>query len=139
MKIEEVNFDKVQALIPKLFEVNEESYENKLMEHASIYTTFSILSSEAIKLMGRAEINLDKIIATKTKEAKISSSKKLTVVDVNSIINADDEVVEAKTLLGDLTHKVNLLKGILKGLEHQKDCLVQISANKRKEKDLYIT
>ena len=139
MKIEEVDFEKIQALIPKLFDIDEESYELKLRDHASIYTTFSILSSEAIKLMGRAEISLDKIVATKTKYAKVSSSKKLTVVDVNAIIDADDEVVEAKISLGDMTYKVNLLKGILRGLEHQKDCLVQISANKRKEKDLYIT
>jgi len=138
MRLEDISLKSIQKLIPELLEIREESYEDRLREHAAVYTLFSVLYAQSLKMQTEAENDLDSLMATKTKEAKDSSPKKLTVADTTAIIDSDTEIIGSKQKFNEMSYKVNLLKGLLKGLDHQKDCLVQISANKRKEKDLYL-
>ncbi|MBT4111491.1 hypothetical protein HOE37_06545 [Candidatus Woesearchaeota archaeon] len=139
LKTDNISSEKIQELIPKVLEINDGNFEVKLQEQPAIFTTFSCVLADAAREVASVEGGLDTLIAQKAIDAKNSSTKKLTVADTQAIIDCDNEVITQRSLLADSQKKVSLLKGLLKGLEYQKDCLVQISANKRKEKEIYST
>lgn len=140
INIDSLTAEKVKALLPKILQIDEGNFEQKLVEQPSTYTLFATLHAEAIKSETESDILLENYIAEKkvqVREQGSSSQKRMTADAVEAIISSDDKVQALKTNCCDATYKVNLLKGVLKGLDHQKDCLIQVSANKRKEKDLY--
>ena len=63
--------------------------------------------------------------------------KKMTAKDLDDLVLSADDYKEYKTNLNDATLKYELLKGLVRSLEHRKDMLQQISANKREETKLY--
>tara|TARA_R110000765_G_scaffold210431_1_gene315628 strand:- start:341 stop:760 length:420 start_codon:yes stop_codon:yes gene_type:complete len=137
ISIENVDFETIKNLIPQILELDEGNIDTKLREQPSIYTLFAAMHAEAIHAQTKFDLLLEETIARKQIAAKVSTTKKLTVADMEAIIGCDEEVKDCREDSAEATYKVNLLKGVLRGLEHQKDCLIQISANKRKEKDLY--
>ena len=137
INIENIDFETIKNLIPQILELDESNSDIKLREQPSIYTLFATMQAEAIHLQTKTELTLEDTVARKQIAAKVSTTKKLTVADMEAIIACDEEVKDCRKDSAEATYKVNLLKGVLRGLEHQKDCLIQISANKRKEKDLY--
>jgi hypothetical protein len=63
----------------------------------------------------------------------LQKGKKATEVSLNGYINTVPEIIELRKKSFEVQHKYNLAKNLITSLEHQKDMLVQMSANRRAE------
>ena len=63
----------------------------------------------------------------------LGSGTKATQGNLNAYIKTLPELQEVRVKLVEAQYKHNLAKNVVDALNHQKDCLVQMSANKRAE------
>jgi len=113
-----------------------------LMNHSAIYAYFASLLSYAKRVRDESSIELDK------KESEVREKRradlelvgeKVTQGALNSYVLSVPNLIKAKQELADADSKYSLAKSLINALDHQKDCLVQISANKRAEAKLFST
>ena len=120
--------------------VDETKINSELAESATRYTYWSGLLAMAKKNLDDAKLKFDQhvaIISEETradlaeKSGKVTDKKVMAVVESNPLYGAAREsVIEAEL-------KYNLMRNLTEALKHRKDMLIQLSANSRKETDLY--
>lgn len=137
LSVKTISIKDLHEALDTLFNLTEINYENKLMKQSSYITFFSTLYAEVTKKVEQQKILIDQAKGLAKIEAIDKSPTKLSVDMLNTISDTNTVVVRAKLELTELEEKQNLIKGALKGLEHQKDCLIQISSNKRQERKAY--
>jgi len=126
----------------KYLQINDDAIESTLMNHSAIYAYFASLLSYAKRVRDESSIELDK------KESEVREKRradlelvgeKVTQGALNSYVLSVPNLIKAKQELADADSKYSLAKSLINALDHQKDCLVQISANKRAEAKLFST
>ena len=70
------------------------------------------------------------------REELVQSGQKVTERALDGYVKTVPEVITQQTTVLECQHRYNLSKNILNSLDHQKDMLVQMSANKRAEAKL---
>ena len=135
--LEDFTWENYKDISDALVQFNEYEVENEMMRQASIYSYYYGLMGMAKKLVNERSLQLTRFMSKLRKEAKSSSSVKLTAKDLDDLVFADDQYHARQTALDDATFKYELLKGLVRALEQKKDMLQQVSANKREETKLY--
>jgi hypothetical protein len=105
-----------------------------------MYSYYNGLLSEAKKREEYAELALTQYMATTRTEHKDKHAKdlrKLTANDLQAHVEAQTKYMEKKSALLQATNKTELVKGIVRALEHRKDCLIQLSSNARAETKIH--
>tara|TARA_R110000803_G_scaffold200636_1_gene265105 strand:+ start:1179 stop:1625 length:447 start_codon:yes stop_codon:yes gene_type:complete len=134
--------DDYLTISKKYLQINDSDIEATLMNHSAIYAYFAALLSFAKKVRDNITIKLDK------DEADIMSARRASLESVgtkatqgalNSYVLSVPELVSTRQKLVNADSRYTLAKSLLNALDHQKDCLVQISANKRAEAKLFST
>ena len=135
--LEDFTWENYKDISDALVQYNEFEVENEMSRQASIYSYYYGLMGMAKKMVGERSLALTRFMAQLRKEAKASSSVKLTAKDLDDLVFADDQYFRRQTALDDATLKYELLKGLVRSLEQKKDMLQQASANKREETKIY--
>ena len=134
--------DEYLTISKKYLQINDSDIETTLMNHSAIYAYFAALLSYAKKVRDEASIKLDKDESDTMAARRLSQEsggQKVTQGSLNSYVLSVPELVSIRQELVDADSKYTLAKSLINALDHQKDCLVQISANKRAEAKLFST
>ena len=123
----------------KYLNINEHSVEQALLTHTGVYAFFGAVLSYAKREMENFGFERDREEARVKEERRqefIGEGKKATDRALDSYVITCESVAKAQLAYQEASHKYYLAKNILNSLDHQKDMLVQISANKRAESKL---
>jgi len=135
--LEDFTWENYKDISDALVTFNEYEVENEMFRQASIYSYYYGLMGMAKKMVSERNLALTRFMSQLRKEAKASSSVKLTAKDLDDLVFADEQYFQRQTSVDDATFKYELLKGLVRALEQKKDMLQQSSANKREETKLY--
>ena len=135
--LEDFTWENYKDISDALVQFNDYEVENEMMRQASVYSYYYGLMGAAKKMMNERSLALTRFMSQLRKEAKATSSVKLTAKDLDDLVFADDQYHARQSALDEATFKYELLKGLVRALEQKKDMLQQVSANKREETKLY--
>ena len=120
--------------------VDEDTMDLAIKRHPSIFAFFgSVLSyakRESDKLITMLEMLEAKNMELRRAELT-SQGTKATQGALNAYVLTVPELVDLRAKLLEAQHKYNLARNMISSLGHQKDMLVQMSANKRAEVRLH--
>ena len=123
-------------LTKEYIDITEANVEGRMLKHTSIYAFFGAVLAYAKRKQDRLVHALE-MMEAKHKELRrgefLSSGEKATEASLNGYIHTVPEINELRETFFEAQHKYNLAKNIMSSLEHQKDMLVQMSANRRAE------
>jgi len=119
--------------------VDESNVDTALFQHTGVYSFFGAVLAYAKRELDRASNNKDReeaVVREARRSELVASGKKATDRALDAYVKTVSSVQEQENRLEVCTHRYNLAKNIVNSLDHQKDMLVQISANKRAESKL---
>ena len=120
--------------------LDESNVEEALLKHTSIYAFFSSVLTYAKRVKDLKSITLETAEARTMDEKRencVRLGEKITQGALNNYILMVPELVKLRKKLVNADTKYSLAKNITSALDHQKDLLVQLSANKRAEMKLH--
>ena len=127
-------------LAKKYLNVKEDNLTEALLKHPSVFSFFGAVQSYAKqkkeKLEMRLEIGEAKHMELRRAELA-SQGTKATQGALNAYVVTVPELMDIKTKLSDADYKYALARNVVSSLDHQKDMLIQLSANKRAEVKLH--
>lgn len=135
--LEDFTWENYRDISDALVAFDENRVEEEMSRQAQIYSYYYGLMSLAKKMVNDRSTQLTEYTSLLRKTSKENSSTKLTAKDLDDLVFADERYNTKHLFLNESTFKYELLKGLVRALEHRKDMLVQISSNKRAETKLY--
>lgn len=119
---------------------DESGIDEALLKHTAVYAFFGAVLAHAKRVVNREENDYEyeeaKVREERREELK-SSGQRATDRALDAFVKTVPSLRDAQSKVQDASHRYNLAKNIVSSLEHQKDMLVQISANKRAEVKLH--
>ena len=139
-KIKAANIDSMtlelyQETVEALSRIDRNHIEDELEHFPAYYSYYYGLMVRAKKNLDSANISLESYRSVLKTEIRKGGKK--TVDALNDEVNAMNEVVDLYNLVSKNEEIYGLMKGICSTLDHKKDMLVQLSANKRQEIKLH--
>jgi len=128
--------NKYLQIAEEYLEISEENMDEALQNHTALYAFFGAVLAYAKKTSNLAEISFEYSEAEVKEERREYLSdlgKKVTEGALSAYALTVPSLRDLKSKVLESQHKYNLAKNILTSLDHQKDMLVQMSANKRAE------
>jgi|TARA_R110002020_G_scaffold8063_4_gene33136 hypothetical protein len=135
--LDDFTWDNYKGITDALTLFDENRVEEEMSKQASIYSYYYGLMSLAKKMVNDRSTQLDEYSSLFRKTAKGNSSVKLTAKDLDDLVFSDERYNTKQLYLNEATFKYEMLKGLVRSLEHKRDMLVQLSSNKRAETKLY--
>lgn len=135
--LEDFTWENYKVISDALVDFDDYNVENEMVRQASIYSYYYGLMCAAKKKMNDNSASMTRFISVMRKDAKTSSSVKLTAKDLDDLVFSDEQYIQKQGTINESTFKYELLKGLVRALEQKKDMLQQVSANKREETKLY--
>ena len=131
---EYITYDLVEELA-----TNENTLQADMEQQAAKYAQWSSYLVVAERAVRAAKDNLDVVLAQSKNSIRAqysSTGVKATASQITANVNVDPTVVEAKNKLTEMLGYESALKYILKALDHRKDMLVNLRAQRRKAMEL---
>ena len=131
--------NKYLTISKEYLEITEDNMDEALQNHTALYAFFGAVLAYAKKVYNSAEITFEYAeaeVKESRREFLLSQDKKVTEAALSAHVLTLDSIKDLKSQVLESQHKYNLAKNIVTSLDHQKDMLVQMSANKRAEKKL---
>jgi len=132
---EEFNIDKYEELSVELAKINMHNIDDELCHHPTYYAYYNGILSRAKRVVKDHTIALE--VMNAEYKAGQREIKKQTVEALKDLAQSNPVIIEAEKELAKFEEIYDLVRSICMTLEHKKDMLVQLSANKRKEAGLY--
>lgn len=133
---EKITLESYIEICQDLSKIDKENIEEELCNFPATYSYYYGYMTRAKKQLDYYTVELEQLKAAIRLRAR-EKAVKLTVALGDDIINNSDEVREVNSKILSQEEVYGLLKGICNTLEHKKDMLVQISANRRQEIKLH--
>lgn len=131
--------DQYLEITKQYLRVDESNIDQALLKHTGVYAFFGAVLAYAKQREDAAFADLERSEAA-IRESKRSEStddgKKITDKTLDAYVKTIPEIQQKQDYCRECSYKYNLAKNIISALDHQKDMLVQISANKRAETKL---
>ena len=131
--------DSYMEITKKYIAISEHNFQEAMGNHPSTFAFFAGVMAYAKKEVDRSNL----IFETREAEVREARREELKQAGQKTTDRALDAYVkiqpELQTLRQGITskaHKFNLCKNIVSSLDHQKDIIIQLSANKRAEAKL---
>lgn len=134
-KLEQTYLD----ITKRYLRIDESSVEKALFQHTGVYAFFGAVLAHAKMKMDEASSSLERGEAEVREDRRaelLGSGKKATDRALDAYVKTVSTVQALERKYRESSHKYHLAKNIMNSLDHQKDMLVQISANKRAETKL---
>lgn len=131
--------DTYMDITKRYLKVDETTIENALYQHTGVYAFFGAVLAYAKRELDRSSNEKEREEAT-VREARraelVEEGKKATDRALDAYVKTIDSVQGMEDRHEVCAHRYHLAKNIINSLDHQKDMLIQISANKRAETKL---
>lgn len=140
--LESLDLEKYIEIVEELSKINREDIEDELTQFSAYFSYYYGLQVKAKRNLDKAVFALDNYrsgVKTDIRKTttRLDSGSKLTVEALNDMVNSKDDVKDLNSEVSRNEEIYGLMKGICLTLEHKKDMLVQLSANKRQEIKLH--
>lgn len=116
--------------------IDTENLEPYLANQAHLFFFFTVAFTKVKKEYEIALAESGRTYFRVREEAEKITTKKITEKYIEAYVNSNTEIIEEKRILSNLENQMEVLKGLLKSLEHRRDMIVQLSSNKRAETKL---
>jgi len=123
----------------KYLNVSEDTVESALLQHTAVYAFFGAVLAYAKKKVDTESLMVEHMEAQSRESRRTAlTSQGLKVTDraLDGWVKTQDNLNSLRSSLLEAQHKYNLSRNIVSSLDHQKDMLVQLSANKRAEQKM---
>ena len=128
--------DQYTTLVRKYIEIDVAEINKTITEHSAYFAFFGAVLAYAKKVQDTLSVKLE-MSEAKHKElrrcALTEKAQKVTESHLNTYVLIVPELIEMRDELLEAQQKYNLAKNLINSLDHQKDMLVQLSANNRAE------
>tara|TARA_R110000765_G_scaffold162797_2_gene267581 strand:- start:54 stop:500 length:447 start_codon:yes stop_codon:yes gene_type:complete len=127
-------------LAEEYLKISDSTMDSAITRHTSVYAFFGSVMAYAKKILDSHDLQLDNMEAQlreNQREELTNMGKKATDRALDGYVKTVPEVQEMKQNVVSAQYKYNLARNIVNSLDHQKDMLVQMSANKRAEIKLH--
>ena len=125
---------KWEGELKELLWVNTDDLAKSLVSQAAWCAWFCVVLSKASRLLKDKDYELDKKYSELYLQyAKGVTGERITEATIKAKILVDPIYITVQNEFSLLTEKVSQLNGIVRGFEHRKDMLVQLSALQRRE------
>jgi hypothetical protein len=135
--LDDITWENYQDIVDALTKFTEITIDAEISKQASIYSYYYGLMSYAKREHSNLEADLVRLTSSLRKGYKAETTAKLTAKDLDDLVFSSSEYISTIKDVNNAEFKYNMLKGLVRALEHKKDMLQQASANKRKETGLY--
>jgi chromosome segregation ATPase len=140
--LDSLDLEKYIEIVEDLSKINRESIEDELTQFAAYFSYYYGLQVKAKRNLDNSIFALDNYrsgVKTDIRKTttRLDSGSKLTVEALNDMVNSKEDVKSLNSEVSRAEEIYGLMKGICLTLEHKKDMLVQLSANKRQEIKLH--
>lgn len=132
----ELDIQQYHEIVLELSKIDRERIEDELDVFPGVYGYYYGLLARANRLLDGSTLARDSFRSAKKNELRKQPGKH-TVESLNDQLNADLDAKQLDIEVADIQEIYSLVKGICSTLEHKKDMLVQLSANKRQEIKLH--
>lgn len=133
--IEEFNIDRYETLIHELSQINVNILDSELQTHTTFYAYYHGILVRAKRLLDNHIIALE-ALSSEFKNEKRKGGK-VSVEALKDYANCDPQIRELQNEVAKYEEIYGLIKSVCQTLEHKKDMLVQLSANRRSETKLF--
>ena len=123
----------------KYIAISEHNFQEAMGNHPSTFAFFAGVMAYAKKEVDRANL----LFETREAEARearrselLQKGQKATDRALDAYLKTQPELQTLQKGITSKAHKYNLSKNIVSSLDHQKDIIIQLSANKRAEAKL---
>jgi hypothetical protein len=135
---EEFTWENFTLIGKELSKIDRENINEELIKHPTLFQQYISLLALSKKQLDELTSDLNITTSRLRKEHKRESfPKKMTAKDLDDLVFADAEYVQAVDKVTEANHRYLMVKGMVSTMEHKKDCLVQLSSNSRQETKLY--
>jgi len=138
--LDDLNWESYVEISKAISYIDETKLNSELAESASRYTYWAGMLALAKKKLDDAKLEFDQHVAIMSEETRtdlIEKSGKVTDKKVTAVVESKPLYRAARESVIESELKYNLMRNLTEALKHRKDMLVQMSANSRKETDLY--
>jgi len=133
IKIEVEDF-KWEGELKALLWIDVDNLEKTLVSQAAWTAWFCVVLGKASSLLKAKDYEMDKKYSELyLRYAQPVAGERITEATIKSKILVDNEYIKIQNEFNQLSEKVSVLSGIVKGFEHRKDMVVQLSALQRRE------
>ena len=133
--LDSLTIEKYQEVVEDVSKVNEGNLEDELTSFPAYYSYYYGLTVASKYRSSRAQARYEEHKSKFLNEAR--SKSKLSVAQCEDLSNANEDLQTHRKEVDSKELIYAYMKGICNTLEHKKDMLVQLSANKRQETKLY--
>lgn len=133
--LNEFNLEQYQELVSKLSQIDVEHIDSELRDFPAYYSYYHGLMIRTKREFDGAVVTLELFKSHLANSKRLEVS--LSVAAMNDYLNAQTEVRDLNKEILNKEEIYGLVKSICQTLEHKKDMLVQLSANRRMETKLY--
>lgn len=134
--LEALTLEQYHDVVAELSAIDRNRIEDELEHFPAYFSYYYGLMVRSKKNVDQAIIALESYRSTFKNEIRKGGKK--TVDALNDEVNSLQEVQELNNTVSKNEEIYGLMKGICSTLDHKKDMLVQLSANKRQEIKLHI-
>ena len=131
--------DSYMDITKKYIAISEHNFEEAMGTHPSTFAFFAGVMAYAKKEVDRANL-LFETREAESREARreelLQKGQKATDRALDAYLKTQPELQTLQKGISSKAHKYNLSKNIVSSLDHQKDIIIQLSANKRAEAKL---
>lgn len=134
--LEALTLEQYHDIVAELSAIDRNRIEDELEHFPAYFSYYYGLMVRSKKNVDQAIIALESYRSTLKNELR--KAGKRTVDALNDEVNSIQEIQELNNTVSKNEEIYGLMKGICSTLDHKKDMLVQLSANKRQEIKLHI-
>ena len=131
--------DTYMDITKKYIAISEHDFQEAMANHPSTFAFFAGVMAYAKKEVDRANL-LFETREAESREARreelLQKGQKATDRALDAYLKTQPELQTLQKGITAKAHKYNLSKNIVSSLDHQKDIIIQLSANKRAEAKL---
>lgn len=132
----DLNFEQYSEVTQTLAEINRQSIDDELAHLPAIFSYYYGLMVVSKKSLDNANIDVEHFSAHLSKQVRVGKDK-LPAHAIASEVNSDLDLKSLHNNVARCEEIYGFMRGICQTLDHKKDMLVQLSANKRQETKLY--
>lgn len=139
-EILELDVGAFKDLCDDLCRINNDMVDKELINHPTIYTYYSGMLVKVKYLVDKLTSDFEIFCSQISNEEMLTSKNsgnKATAKYLEDFVKSHPSYQKMKTEILALEELYGYIKALCVGLEHKKDMIVQLSANKRSETKLY--
>lgn len=131
----DLTLEKYHNIVASLSKIDKDAIDDELAHHPTVFSYYYGFMVKAKTAMDKSEVFMETLKSSLKNSCR--GAKKCSVAELEDLVSVNQDVVQAANTYRDLEEIYGYTKAICLMLEHKKDMMIQLSANKRMETKTY--